>query len=464
MTKFFLVLPFAALFASCNPPPEFKPLEAGEFWALNFKDDKYYTVKAEIQYEGEKCVIWAEKGSGIDKAAAKKIADEYDSKIRPGIVGAFGMKDITTTAEDGGIQLNFDDILDYANWLAGKDNNKLTVLLLDIKDGFENPKTDSFVAGYFFSGNFYPKNKDNSNGCDMIYVDTYPGLRISRDQTYSTFAHELQHLINFTTTTLKRERATDTWIDEGLSSQAEHIYVGKNIEDKCKRFSKDEYGTIAKGNNFFVWDNHREEPMAILDEYDTVYLFFRWLYLQADSELKKTVFLDIEASDFSDYRVITNVAKKIRPEWADWDSLLGSWLAANYYPANPAYGYIGDSFFQKEIKVRPLTATSTPLYPGEGVYSVINLNGSFSKPPQSGNIRYSELNDSASKALLTFNANTNNSKSTDPETGYLTGVSAIVSYPGSRMVVDGVIQPARTGPYVIDARDYNPSGKLGRGK
>jgi hypothetical protein len=468
MKKVFMAMLLAALLASCNPPPEFKVLESNQFYALDFTKDSYYKVTAEMLTEGEKCVIWAERGSGISKATAKKIAAEYDDVIRPRIVDAFSMKDITVEAET--TQHYFMDILDYANWLAGKENGKLTVLLLDIRDDFNYATNQSYIAGYFSSVNFDKRDERRSNGCDMIYVDTYPGLSLVPEQTYAIFAHELQHLINYATTTLKGRRATDTWIDEGLSSQAEHIYFGKNLEDKCKRFSKDEYGTIAKGNNFFVWDNHPEEPMAILDEYYTVYLFFRWLYLQADSSLKSNIFLEIETSNLSDHGIITSVAQKIRPEWADWDTLLGSWLAANYYPANHDYGYKGDSYFQKEIKVKPITTREISLYPGEGVYSLIN--NSFT--PQAGgtNIRYAGLNSGASSdiatnapytsnVLLAFNANTNNSKFTAPETAALTGVSSGIPTPSnSRMAIEAALTETHNGPYVVDARDL--SGILGR--
>jgi len=470
MAKFISVILFMVLLVSCNPFPDFNPLEADEFYALDFTDDSYYKVTAELLAEGDKCVIWAEKGSGVDKETAKKIADKYDNIIRPKIVGAFGMKNITVEGNQ------FDDILDYANQLAGKNNKKITVLLLNIKDGFKDPAKDSYVAGYFFSGNFYPREYGGySNGCDMIYVDTYPGLDPRQEeQTYATFAHELQHLINFATSVLlERKTATDTWIDEGLSSQAEHIYFEKNIADKCKWFSEDKNGTIAKGNNFFVWDNHGDN--AILDEYATVYLFFRWLYLQAeaDSSLKNTIFLDIETSGFSDYQVITNVAKNIRSEWANWDTLLGTWLAANYYPSNADYGY-KDSFFyddkingkinENKIKVKPISLTSIPLYPGEGVYS--NIKNSFTPPSTNGNIRYRGLNKTTSSniettpsfttsdVLLTLNANTNN-KSTS-ETGSLTGVSASVSSAAnSRMIIEDAQPETSTGPYVIDARDLS---------
>jgi len=473
----------AAFLVSCDLFLDLIDLEGEQFYAQNLKTNMAYTLRAKKLAEGEKCVIWAENGSGVDEKKAKEIAAKYDADIRPKIVGAFGMKDIT----NGGRK--FDDILDYANQLAGKEDKKLTILLLDIKDNFNYPSNSSYVAGYFYSGNFYKKDQvAYSNECDMIYLDTYPSLDsklVETEQTFATFAHELQHLINYATTTLKRKDSNgrlvpmDTWIDEGLSSQAEQIYLEKNLKDKCEQFSKDRYGTIAKGNNFFVWDNHTEESMAILDEYSTVYLFFRWLYLQADNNLKSSIFLDIETSSLSDHRVITNAAAKINSNWNDWETVLRNWLAANYYPANPVYGYKGDSYFQENIKVNPIkTPTNNiSLAPGEGVYS--RINNSFPTPSSSGNIRYAGLPVGSSGivtqgsvnsgVLLTYNANTNNSKSTRPETGTLTGVAASVSSAGSqtadsqsRMVIED--EQAHTRPYVIDARDFNSGGILGRDK
>jgi len=476
--KIFLTMLLAAFLVSCDLLLELMELKAGDFYTHDFTNNSFYKIKAEMLAEGDKCVIWAEKGSGITKKKAEEIADKYDNRIRPRIVDAFGMKNITKniTVDGENISHTFNDILDYANWLAGKGKPepepKLTILLLDIKDGFKDPATDTYVAGYFNSGNFY--DQLNSNNCDMIYVDTYPGLQLKPEETYATFAHELQHLINFATTTLKRTDSNgrlnpmDTWIDEGLSSQAEHIYYGKDIEEHRDWFSKDKYGTIANGNNFFVWGNHtKETPMAILDDYSTVYLFFRWLYLQANDNLKSIIFLDIETSTLSDHQIITNVAKQIRPEWADWNVLLRSWLAANYYPENTYYGY-KDSFYSAgtgKIRVKPLTSASVKLYPGEGVYSVIR--NSFTPPTINGNIRYAGLSGNSSgiatqgsinsNVLLTYNTSTNSdSKTAVSETGSLTGVSAsISSAPGSRtLMTEDTQAETPAGPYAIDARDY----------
>jgi len=448
-------------------------LESDQFYAVNFTNGSlygsFYKVRAKILAEGEKCVIWAENDSGVDEKKAKDIADKYDKVIRPKIVGAFGMKDV----KDAATQYQFDDILDYANSLAGKENKKLTILLLDIKDNFDGKDNLSYTAGYFYGDNFYKKGPiyqngtliGYSNGCDMIYVDTYPGLRLAPEETYATFAHELQHLINYTTTRYTGRPSMDTWIDEGLSSQAEYIYFGQDIENHYKHFNSS--STIAQGNNFFVWGNHvtKENPMAILDDYSTVYLFFRWLYLHASSELQSSIFLDIETSNLSDYRVITNAATKIDPAWSDWSTLLCSWLAANYYPTNSDYGY-KDTHLKEKIKahsIKPTPPTSINLYPGEGVYS--GINGSFTLPSPSGNIRYAELNKGAEKALLTYNANTN--KGAKEETGSLTGVpvsASVSSASNSRMVTEDEQAETRTGPYRIDARDYDSGRILGRNK
>jgi len=454
------MIPLAALFTvalvSCNMFPDFSfvppvddldaPLEENSFYAQNMVSGKYYKVKAETPpYQGEKCVIWVEKGSRITRRQVEEIAREYDTVIRPQIVNTFSRPD------NNGV-----DILDYANELAGRNDRKLTILLLDIKDG---NSSDSYVAGYFFPGNFYEKGRISgtghySNGRDMIYIDTHPGLATKTEQTYATFAHELQHLISYATSRIyRRGYLLDTWVDEGLSSQAEYFYLKENPSDKCAWFSHDPEGTIEKGNNFFVWDNHSEKSLAIMDDYATVYLFFRWLYLQADTELRPNIFYDIITSPNADYRAVTATAVKINPSWNSWGNLLRTWLAANYYPGN-AYGYTGDSYLQETIKVKPIAGRTVSLYPGEGVYSIINdpVNHVGTAP-----IRYAGLAGNASAinvsppytedVLLTFNANTNSTSS--PETGYLTGVPP----PVPRTAAENTQTGTFTGPYVIDARD-----------
>ena len=441
-----------------KPPDEnFDILEENSFYAQDMTNEEYYKVKAEKLYEGAQCVIWAEKGSGVTLEQARTIASEYDGKIRRKIIDAFSEKNFTFTYQNE--EYYFNDTLDFANWLVDGSDGKLTILLLDIQDGYKNPRTDSYVAGYFFSGNFYSQGKiagteHYSNGRDMIYVDTDPGLRTETRQTYATFAHELQHLINFVTTVrLGRTNLMDTWVDEGLSSQAEYFYLEENPQEKCEWFSADPKGTIAEGNNFFVWGNHGNEPLAILDDYATVYLYFRWLYLQADTGLQSNIFYDIITSSYFDYRAVTAAAGNINPSWHNWENLLRTWFAANYYPENP-YGYTGDRELQDIVKINPIKRYTISLFPGEGVYSIIDGSYSFTNVR---NIRYAGLGNTGviniaspytEDVLLTFNTNTN--KSAWPEGGSLTGVPVS---PDSQTARDNARSIERTRPYVIDAQD-----------
>ena len=463
----------AALLAACDIFPEFNrnaavevpddeelteeyfdldELDADEFYAQNMVNDRYYKVKTEILAEGASCVIRAELDCGVSVTQAEEIAAEYETVIRPRITEAFA---------------GAYDILGYANTLAGRNDGKLTILLLDIRDGFKNPEKDSYVAGYFFPGNFYTKGKipgtiHYSNSTDMIYIDTYPGLKMKPEQTYATFAHELQHLINYCTRRSMNRGTMDTWVDEGMSSWAEYLYYGDNPLDRCNNFLYDRAGTIAKGNNFFVWGNHDENSLSILDDYATVYLFFRWLSLHAEKKLSPAdysrFFYDIITSANSDYRAVTGEAGKINGDWNSWEVLLRTWLAANYSPGNPVYGYINDIKIHQYIKVKPIgKSTSISLYPGEGVYS--KINSSFIPGTSGNNIRYAGLTVNSSvidisspyagNMLLTFNANTSNKTITASEKGSLTGAASIVPINTQADRSAGEI----TGPYVIDARD-----------
>ena len=425
------------------------PLGENQFYAQHMVTREPYKLTAKKLWEGDTCTIWAEEGSEVTYADAEKFADEYDTKIRTKLIDEFSVID----GEQG-----FADILAYADSLADS-NGKLTILFLDIQDGYDG---SAYVAGYFFAADFYrqgkiPGYKSYSNGRDMIYVDTNPGLK-NEKETYANFAHELQHLINYATRVRNGAGQMDTWVNEGLSAWAEYLYYEVNPPGKCNDFINDVAGTIAQGNNFFVWGNHQGD--SILDEYSTVYLFFRWLYLQAKREGKESgIFKKIIDSPSNNYQAVTEVAKDIDGNWENWETLLGTWLAANYYPSNPFYGYIGDNELMNYIKVKPISESSISLYPGEGVYSVIR--NSFT--PQTGggsNIRYRGLVDDSSiitaspitgNILLTFNANTSNGKSVMPETGYLTGISD--SSP-ARAAAIGNSQAGRfTGPYVLDARD-----------
>ncbi|MCL2762454.1 MAG: hypothetical protein FWD36_04510 [Treponema sp.] len=460
----FAALLLAILPASCHlfldSPTTFidhlGPIDDNSFYALNLVTNTYYIVEAEILAEGNKCIIWAEKGSGVTVTKAQEMAQRYDTEIRPRILANFGGNN---------------DILQYANTLAGRDDGKLTILLLDIQDGFKDPGKDTFVAGYFMSSDFRPRGlitgqgSRYSNGRDMIYIDTYPGMALRPGETYGVLAHELQHLVTYVSRhQMNRSLYIDTWIEEGLASMAEYFCLGEQyLTYRCEWFATDTRGTIAKGNNFFVWGNHVDkEPQAILDDYATAYLFFHWLYLQTtDTALRSRLYYDIMTSVYTDYRAVTNIAKDINPAWADWEILLRTWLAANYYPQNDHYGYKGSNYLRGKIRVKPISGETTPLFPGEGVYSTIRNNVfDFSAIQPSPNIRYTGITSNtgtfstpspniSGNILLTFNANNISSRTT--ETGHLTGNASITA--AAQTITIDTQSETMTGMYAVDVRD-----------
>jgi len=404
---------------SCTPEPGGNE-EEGNFWAQNTVTDKFYKFYADKLYENAHCTVWVERNSNVTSATAEKIGNEYSTQIRPKMVSAFGWTASNT------------DTMSYADTL-GDGDGKLCILLLDIKDDYEEGVNDSYVAGYFYAVDFFNDFQVMSEGVrsnerDMIYIDTYPGLDNADDPdvmagVFRTLAHEMQHLMNFVTTAAIRSNVNengqitdlfpmDTWIDEGLSSAAEYIYNSVHPPIRWHWYNSNGggEGRINKGNNFFVWGNYKNEMYAILDDYATVYLFFQWLRLQSGVNSSK-IYKDIMVSSDSDYKAVTSSASSnIENGYNTWEKLLGDWLSANFINnTSGRYGYMNDSTLKQIKAPYAPKASSIWLSPGEGVYSYAD-NSTF--PSQSGNIRYAGLSSSGRKGtiangetLLSFNVN-----------------------------------------------------------
>jgi hypothetical protein len=446
------VIPMAAfLTISCpmaavqNP---YKGLGAGTFWAQNLATQKYYKVESVLLAEGGKCIVWAEKSAGVSVAEGEAIAGEYDDHIYPIIMETFGPDNIND------IMKNYD--------MDG--DGKLTLLLLDIKDGFSGSGT--YTAGYFYSGDLFSlKSANYSNERDMIYVDTNPSNILSKE-SYATIAHELQHFINFSTRSFYGHSSMDTWIDEGLSSAAEYVYLNRQNEERVFQFTHSD--TVRQGNNFFVWG---DRPDNVLDEYSTVYLFFQWLRIQSGGrEIYKSIF----NSPLYDYRAVTEAISGSFAEAlgsTGWETTLRSWLAANYINSPTGlYGYHGEL---PGLRVWALGGKTQQLWPGEGVYSLAG-DASGALPSSGGpNIKYAGLRkDSGSpqepavsldslypkERLLTFNSNAENKGS--KEWGRLAG------QPGETIPKFPAAASSRNAgqagdSWIIDARDIMGRAALG---
>ena len=89
-------------------------------------------------------------------------------------------------------------------------NGKVFILLTDVRDDYDPEVSEAFVSGYFD-----PIDQSTTgNAADIIYLDTFPG-QLTGDlafSTFSTLAHEYQHLIHF-----GRDPNEVLWVNEGLS-------------------------------------------------------------------------------------------------------------------------------------------------------------------------------------------------------------------------------------------------------
>jgi hypothetical protein len=334
----------------------------------------------------------------LDASKAEQIAGEFD-RIYSLVTGHFG------------------------NPLDVDGNGKILLLLLDIRDGYEK-RGDGYTAGYFYWGDMYhpsriPEDQPRGNGADMLYVDTWPA-GIGSAASFSTMAHELQHLINYSRRLeIKSSRLMDTWIDEGLSTAAEHLYGGVQ-QDRLDWLSHPRNLTASRGNNFYVWNGVWEDQDS-LTNYSTVYLFFQWLRLQADNGAG--IYRDIIDALEPDYQAVTGAAaRRIEAAYGSWETLLGSWFAASLLQRpSGRWGYKQELNFEPwYLKPELQHDHSISLAPGEGVYSrFLTSPADPDSLAKQGAIRYagyrapsgsqvSPLEGGGDVYLVTYNASTEN--------------------------------------------------------
>ena len=475
-----------------------------KFFTEDMTNGNHYVLYADLVYEGTNCNVWVERNKGIDTAEAIKAGKEFDGKnTGPGIYGK--LKPVFNFTEASLAGENFSlNTLQFANMFCNNtDIEKITILILDIKDGND---PDVYTAGYFWAMDFFGPDLSYynqswfSNECPMLYINKKLLEKPEKaEELYTTIAHETQHLMNFTADLAIRSKWSksgtsvmltelnmmDTWINEGLSAAAEYLYSEEFSEERVKWFNSDPYGTITKGNNFYVWAPYSSStPATILDDYATAYYFFQWLRLQSNGT---TIYNNIITSPSYDYQAVIAAAGK-SPGGIDssynnittgWGLLLRDWSAANYrYFADSEtgrYGYKGlitkkylkDSKTNQDIKkifyLDTLVSNTTnwPLAPGGGVYT----KKSMTLSAQSGYIRYAGWSGTApidsgttSNFLLSYNINTD-TEGSSANCAPFSMANAASSDVSVDTVSRSIIQerqerqPIPGGPYAISAGD-----------
>ncbi len=348
------------------------------FFTIDFRDNSGYDIPSTCLSWGEHCIVFAEDArlGEVSIATANAVRDEFDDKIFPTIRASLG------------------DECDVDG------NGRIIIVIQDILDDYAG--SGSYVGGYFYPGNQYDvATAPESNEADMLCMDTNPAS-VGSQRFYRTLAHEYQHLVNFSNTEAENGTGQDIWINEGLSTAAEYLYMQSLtpsapvlLQDWIAYYN-DNYGHRILGNNFFIWEGNWEQafPEDVLDNYCTAYLFFQWL--RAHAVNGSEIYRDILSSPYRDHRAVTQAAaRRIGAEFGDFGNLIQAWYLANWFQwgQNSFYGYgRAEVGINNELEKFFLGSASSgfTLAPGEGV--IVSKSGPYLPPSDAGiHIRYAGM-------------------------------------------------------------------------
>ncbi len=211
--------------------------ERRKFWAYNFNTGQRYQIDAEALYVGQYCILWSQVPLYVSKSAAAAIGKEFDNTIYP----------LITT--------NFYEASDVDG------NGKITMLFLD---------AGGQAGGYFSPyelGDF-----EDSNRCDMIYIEQMAAIWGSGSYANGIIAHEFTHLVhNNRDEIIEKAPNQNAWMMEGMSTSGEHVYGGFQSDYKSTYNSNE---SIANGMSVTYWEYYSQD---VIGNYALTYLFHQYL-------------------------------------------------------------------------------------------------------------------------------------------------------------------------------------------
>jgi len=169
-------------------PPPVEPLQVGDrqhFWVLNTDQGQNFQVNAALRYITDHAYFWIQDGINYTPRELKALADTFENEIYPTDREFFGSE--WTPGVDGDVHL-------YILYARG---------------------VGKHIAGYFSSADEYPPQVFNYSNAHEMFVFNADATKLGQSYTYSTLAHEFQHMIHW-----YRDRNEDTWMNEGFSNLA----------------------------------------------------------------------------------------------------------------------------------------------------------------------------------------------------------------------------------------------------
>lgn len=187
---------------------------------------------------GTYCYVWivndylsdTASGNKVNAAVAEAYAEKFDA-MYPLIRNVFG-------EESDKIYYGYSS---SSGWSESDMNvlsdtgTKVNIVIYDIGGG---DSSGGSIVGYFYAKDYYPNQSSmkSANGISYssgdariysnegkyFYVDSY-FANSYLDTTYSTLAHEFQHMIDWNTKTMEQSLSPSTWYNEMLSMLSEDM-------------------------------------------------------------------------------------------------------------------------------------------------------------------------------------------------------------------------------------------------
>ncbi len=380
--KITLLAIFIALvigFLGCNiilgeECPEVNSSAPYSFWTVNFNSgllgEPYCEIGTREPYEGTYSNVYMDYDR-YNSSVAQRVADEFDLMYST-ITGKFG-----------------DPVMNNNNSYDGS-SQKVTILLLDIMDGYDGVLNTSYVGGYFYSVDYLTQQSledagytDKTNEQAILYIDIDP-QDVTKDDVYSTVAHEFQHMINFSENVLEGGNVSPdidlildgdvpTWINEGFAMAAEQIWASdvKNFTDpsvwpvtaRIDYFNHPSY--YVEGNPLIKWIRD-DSGYDVLSNYSSAFLFFQYLRIHHpdDSDIYKSMMDDTN----DDIDMLNPIISDLTFA-SNFDDLFQSWMIANVINSGTGeYGYDGEAPFNTVSAVIGSDAKTWGFYPGSFLY------------------------------------------------------------------------------------------------
>lgn len=275
-------------------------------------DGKRYTMRqATLQAVGDYCYVWvldnnfskdAASGAIIDQVAADTLAEQFDKMYEP-IRAVFG--------EEADVLYHYRDAIGISE--LSDTGTKVNIVVYDIGGDYTEGQNGG-MFGYFHPKDYFTPESASlhmastllcSNNGKYFYVDS-GFLNSSPQMTYSTLAHEFQHMIHHWQKRLAFGYSSSTWFNEMMSMVCEDM-IQQYLEIEASNSPISRFAFF--GSNYYLsgltdWLSGND----VIISYAGAYAFGAYL---ARNYGGKDLITEIATNDFADQEAITQALQVI---------------------------------------------------------------------------------------------------------------------------------------------------------